>query len=546
MTQIFASELTNSPTGRKPAVNCESADSCLGHKHEIVNCPKPMNILNLLTKEKRVAGIEISDSVVRIAFFRPNGKKKKTPTLMHLISMDSAQKETTETNGVTDENVDLVLIEEPIAANIIADGVVVDIDLLGKALKNIWETAKLGADYAIVAIPDDKIYSRIFSFPKTIDGIRLNEAMRLAIGFQLPMKTEDMYLDWERTAGTPTLNEILLSTIPKEVAQKYITALEIAGIKTLALESHLASIARAVKLTPKETTIFSKKTPDGATIFGLEDGILRFSRALPFRFVPEDKIPSEIKKLKMSLETGLSAVANKSVHEEELADAKIRDDYANRPELSGANSKWLIPLGAAIRAKIPEGEDNLVSLLPVGTEEAYSYQKATIFITLIRNMTIGVSAFFVIAFLSAYIFVFSLSQKANYTINTLSASQVSPELLAQEASIERVNALTNVASSILAETPLWSVLLEETTKRITDGITISSFSAPSISDRIALTGVAHNRATLNQFRKSLQGSPMFADVELPVTNLEQKENIPFSTSFRVADPSRLYYSERAK
>jgi Tfp pilus assembly PilM family ATPase len=481
-----------------------------------------MNIPNLLTKEKRVAGIEISDSVVRIAFFRPQKKG------VH-IAKDKKQEE------------ELALIEEPIAANIIADGVVTDIDLLGKTLKSIWEKAKLDTDYAIVSIPDDKIYSKIFSFPKSVEGVRLTEAMRLAISFQLPMKTEDIYLDWERTAGTPTLNEILLSTIPKEVAQKYITALEIAGIKTLALESHLASIARAVKLTPKEITIFSKKTPDGATIFALEDGILRFSRSLPLRFISEDKISSEIKKVKMALETQLSPIAKKNVHEEDIINAKIRDDYAKYPELGESKSKWLVPLGAAIRAKIPEGEDNLVSLLPVGTEEAYAYQKATIFITLIRNMTIGVSAFFVIAFLSAYIFVFSLSQKANNTISTLSSTPVPPELLAKETSIERVNALTGTASSILAETPLWSILLEETTKRITDGITISSFSAPSISSGITLTGVAHDRATLNQFRKSLQESAMFTDVVLPVTNLEQKENIPFSTTFRVSDPSKIYY-----
>ena len=122
-----------------------------------------MNILNLLTKEKRVAGIEISDSVVRIAFFRPN-KKGKEPTSIHLVSMDKAQAVSLEVSAEKKLNDELVLIEEPIAANIIADGEVVDVELLGKTLKTIWEKAKLGTDYAIVAIPDDKIYSKIFSF----------------------------------------------------------------------------------------------------------------------------------------------------------------------------------------------------------------------------------------------------------------------------------------------------------------------------------------------------------------------------------------------
>ena len=480
-----------------------------------------MNFLNLLTKEKLVAGIEISDSVVRIAFFRQKNKRH-TP----LPGKEPVQDE-------------LILIEEPIAANIIADGVVVDVDLLGKTLKNIWAKAKIGTDYAIVAIPDDKIYSRIFSFPKTVEGARLTEAMRLAISFQLPVKTEEAYLDWERTGGTLSTNEILLSTVPRAVVQGYITALELAGIKILALESHLASIARAVKSTPGQTTLFSKKTPDGATIFALKDGILRFSRTLPVHFVPESQIHSETMRVKVALE----ASTKEAVKEGDLVDALIRDEYAEQSEFTEPRSKWLVALGTAIRGKIPEREDNLISILPVGTEEAYAYQKATTFVMLIRNMTIGVSAFFVVAFLAAYLFMISLSQNTNRTVTTLSSSLASPELATQESLIARVNALTETASILLAETPVWSTLLTELTGHTNDGIVVSNFSAGSLAGTMTISGTAKNRATLNQFKKSLQDSTMLADIVLPITNIIQRENLPFSISFRIKDPSAVYYIE---
>lgn len=487
-----------------------------------------MNILNLLTKEKLVAGIEISDSVVRVAFFRPQKKKG---------GGNAREKKDKNTQREQKEQEELILIEEPIAANIIADGVVVDMNLLGKTLRTIWAKAKLDTDYAVVAIPDDKIYSRIFSFPKTVEGARLTEAMRLAIGFQLPIKTEESYLDWERTGGTPSTNEILLSTVPRTVVQGYITALELAGIKTLALESHLASIARAVKLPAGRTTLFSKKTPDGATIFALKDGILRFSRTLPLDFVPENQIHSETIRVKEALET----IIKESVEEKELADAAIRDEYAGRSELTEPKSKWLVALGAAIRGKIPEGADNLVSLLPVGTEEAYAYQKAMTFVTLVRNMTIGVSVFFIVAFLVAYIFMLSLLQNANRTVSTLSTSPASPNLIAQESQIERVNALTETTTLLLAETPLWSAVLTELAGRAIDGVVISNFSAGSIANTMTISGTARDRTTLNQFKKSLQDSTMLADVGLPITNLAQRENIPFSISFRIKDPSTVYY-----
>ena len=127
-----------------------------------------MNISHLLVQKKNVVGIEISDSLIRIAFFRTHknlsGNKKRK---------DSTQDE------------ELVLIEEPIAANVIDNGVVVDKDLLAKILRVLRSKIKIDTNYAIVSIPDDKIYSRIFSFPKSINESRLPEAMRLAINFFL-------------------------------------------------------------------------------------------------------------------------------------------------------------------------------------------------------------------------------------------------------------------------------------------------------------------------------------------------------------------------
>ncbi|MCK9344635.1 MAG: pilus assembly protein PilM [Candidatus Pacebacteria bacterium] len=480
-----------------------------------------MNILNLLSKEKRVAGIEISDSVVRIAFFRPLSKKRMSKPA----------------EGVVTPEDELILIEEPIASNIIADGVVVDGELLGKTLRNIWTKAELGTEYAVVAIPDDKIYSRIFSFPKSVTEARVTEAMRLAIGFQLPMKTEDVYLDWERTIGTSGTNEIFLSTIPRAVVQGYISALEKAGIKTLALESHLSAIARSVKLTPETTTLFSKKTPDGATIFALKDGIMRFSRTLPLQFVPENKIAEETQKVKASL----VADGDATVVEQDILEADIRDEYASRPEITKPASKWLVALGAAIRGKIPEGEDNLVSLLPIGTEEAYAYQRATTFIVLMRNLIIGVSIFFVVAYLATYLFMASLARETTEKITTLSATVLPPEVAAKEQQINDVNALTETGAMLLSQTPTWSPILAEIVARTPEGITISMFSAQSFTTRISLTGTAVSRSVLNNYKAGLQESPLLTEVELPLANLEQRENIPFSISFSLKDPGALYY-----
>ena len=475
-----------------------------------------MSILNLLTKEKKIAGIEISDSFVRVVFFRVPQKATKG------------------------KNKQLVLIEEVLPGGIIDQGIVTDKIRFSKTLKNIWSKVNFDADYAIVAIPNDKIFSRIFSFPRTVQEYKLRETMDLVINYQLPMKADDIYLGWEHVSDSHLLKEILLSSIRKDIANSYIEAFEMAGIKILALESLLASIGRTIKLNPDNTTIFAKTTPASSTIFILKGTVLRFARVLPNDFLSANKLKAEIQNIKTSFE----ADAKEPIIEISLDDVTIRDEYAV-PEISKltpeARSKWLPALGALIRGEIPRGEDQLISLLPVGTKEAYAYQKATTFFRLIQNLTVGVSVFFVCAFIAVYAFIFVLSEIATRATTSFSIDAVSPELLAKENLINKVNTLTSASGNILATTPVWSALLENIEAHIIDGITISNFSAPSILDQMSLVGTARDRSTLNQFKKSLQDSESFTEVDLPLTNLEQKGDIPFSISFRLKNPSVLYY-----
>lgn len=483
-----------------------------------------MNILNLLRQKKNVVGIEISDSLIRIAFYR------------RLPKNTSAGKKTKTTPLPREE---LVLLEESIPPNIIIDGVVADQELLAKTLSSLRSKIKLDTNYAVVSIPDDKIYSRVFSFPKSVTETRIPEAMKLAINFQLPAKTENIYLDWERAPETPGANEILLSTIDRKTAHGFVEALEKAGWKTLALESHLASIARAIKPTPNQISLFTKKSPDGVTVFALRNGILSFSRTLPSVFIPAEKVEHEVQNIKSALES----TSKIPVIQEQLEKAQVRDDYAKDPALTEPKANWLIVLGALIRGRIPEGQDNLISLLPVGTEEAYAYQKAVIFTTFFRNITLGVSLFFIASYLGAYVFILSLSQNVTKTLTALSVAPPSPELVATETLIQRLNGSTQTAEAILKETALWSKVLKELQSKTIENITITNLTTAAITEKMSIVGISRDRDTLNQFKKSLQTSTLFTDIELPLTNLDQKAKIPFSISLRLKDPRDVYYKK---
>lgn len=484
-----------------------------------------MNLLNLLIQEKSAVGVELNDLVIRVAYFRPKKKFLKIK----------------KTDGTEKTEKELVLIEEPLPRNIILNGAIIDKDLLSKTLRNIWKKENLNKKYAIVSIPEDKIYTNLFPFPKTVTDDHLSQAVELAIDFQLPFKKNDVYIGWESNLNIKNANEVIISSINKNVADEYINAINNADIDILALESHIASITRSIKVNEDEATLVTKENEDSITLFILKNNNLKFSRTLPALFIKEEEsLTKEITKTKNSFETEYK----EKVVELSLLRATIKDEYRKYLEINNSidvASKWLISIGGAIRGEIAKGKDLEISLLPINTMEAYRYQKIKTFITLIRNITIGVSIFFLSAFLASYFYIFSLSQTIKNNNTNIMVPPISGDIALKEALIQEVNALTTVSSSILSNTPNWSILIDEVNSRIIPGIIVSNFSIKSINDSISITGISSNRDTLNKFKKILQESSYLTTVELPITNLEQKADIPFSISFKIKDPSMLYY-----
>lgn len=480
-----------------------------------------MNIFNLLTKEKRVAGIEISDLVIRVAYF--DHKKRRV-----------------EDDKIELKAKDLNIFETIIPPNTISKGVILDKETLSKILKSIWGKEKLGKRHAIVSIPEDVVYSRRSSFPKTETSDHLKQAIDLTLDFQLPIKKENAYVGWENTKSLRHEEEVLISAIPKNITDDYVFVMDHAGISMLALESHLASVSRSI-LTNEEVLLIQKDNQSSTTFLGLKDNSIYFSRTVPSSvFNKENTVHDELLKIKNYLEFE----TKKKVTELNYTKARIRNDFLKNLGLNinpAIESKWLISIGAAVRGELPDGKDNQISLLPIGTAEAYEYQKLRIFVTLMRNIIIGVSLFFMFAFVGTYVLSLSLAETFNNTESNSSTNLVSADIAEKENLIKEVNQLTAVTSSVLAETPNWSILIEEINNRTTSGIVVLNLRIASVREKISVSGIAKNREILNQFKKSLQESTYFDKVELPINNLEQKGDIPFSVSFVLKDPNVLFY-----
>ncbi|MFH0890499.1 MAG: pilus assembly protein PilM [Candidatus Liptonbacteria bacterium] len=487
-----------------------------------------MNWLKYITREEPIAGLEISDTHLRLALFEVNPKTEKTELTR--------------------------LVEKPLDPDVILGGAVGNPQKLARAVGEIMKTgARSRVNYAIVTIPADFSYSHIFSFPKTVSGEKLEETMKLTVGFQLPAPPENLYLDWEHASSEESRNNIFLITAPKTVINGYITALKAANLRMVAIEFPSVSINRVVEAAPDKAFALLLFSQSGITVSFLRNKTVQFTRFLPAEKFPEAASSSlEIAKMidfyeaegkidisALILVGGGEDRLDKKILNIPVLPAPLKAEYALRPEVQSEPNRYAAVLGAATRGILARAEDGMVSLMPVGTEEAYENQKAVAFTEFLSTMTMALAVFFVVIYGGVWAFLNSAFQTSARQLQTTSELPLPADTATLEARATQLNDLTEQSLILVRKMERWSGFLEELRNRVVPGIKIVNLSVPNLEALISMSGVAENRTQLNAFKKSLEESSWLTDVIMPLTNPAQKEKISFSVTFQLKDQSLI-------
>ena len=189
-----------------------------------------MDLLKIITREEPIIGIEISDSNIRLAFL--NYKKDK-------------KSRNAKENGIEAR----CLAETDLPDGAIVSGKIADKKILIERLGNLLKKVKPKIKYAIISIPYDNVYSKLFSFPNTLNKERLADTMRTVADFQIPLSGKDSYIDWEEESDKDN-SLAFLAAAPKKIIDDYMSAVMEAGISPVAIEPHQMSIVRAIRPEP--------------------------------------------------------------------------------------------------------------------------------------------------------------------------------------------------------------------------------------------------------------------------------------------------------
>jgi len=477
-----------------------------------------MDLLNLFMREGPIVGLEISDQAIRISLLEQKSKKA-SPKIK-------------------------LLAEEFLVPGDVKGGLITNEESFIKSLKKLIDKTK--AKYAVVSIPTDYIYAKVYGFPAEITGEKLKSSIDLIANFQLPKKKEEIYFDWEKINDS-SKNEVLLASINRPIADSLAATLEKAGLKTVAIEFHPLSLAR-VAAKDDQSCLIVEKLERITAIFVIKNQVVRFLYTMPNN--SDFSLIQEINKFINFYETEFEPISCLSIlgdfKKEEFKDLPLKPiDFKLNQEIEKqfeVKNSWplLISLGAGLRGLLPRGKDNLISLMKVGTEDAYRKQKIITLADLLSRATIIVSIFFVLTFILVWLLMTNLQKNLNQQINSYAFMPIDNKVAQLESKAATFNRLIKEASDLAKIESRWSILLNELNLRITKGVTLTNLSITSINQPITIAGTAQSRLELNLFKESLDQSELFKDVILPLENLGKKDNIPFSISLNLKNINSIF------
>lgn len=94
--------------------------------------------------------------------------------------------------------------------------------------------------------------------------------------------------------------------------------------------------------------------------------------------------------------------------------------------------------------------------------------------------------------------------------------------------ISAIQKQVEMAKTIESSEPNWPKTIESVLASIDPSISVLSMKIDKDSSSIEITGVAKTREDLLNFKKSLESNTNYSNIDFPIRNLSEKQNINFS------------------
>jgi len=158
-----------------------------------------------------------------------------------------------------------------------------DIATLSQIIKKLHAEARVSSKNVAISIPEPLVFTRTIKFPLLTDS-EIASAVRWEAEQYIPIPVSEAVIQHtilsRNEKSSPPEVLVLLVAAPKTVVEKYTKVIQIAGLNTIAVETELIAVTRA--LAPPDKTVLLIDLGASSTNIAISNmGLLSFSRSIP-------------------------------------------------------------------------------------------------------------------------------------------------------------------------------------------------------------------------------------------------------------------------
>ena len=150
--------------------------------------------------------------------------------------------------------------------------------ILKEALKGVRGESLFGNE-VVCSLPEERVFVRVIQLPKMKKG-ELARAIKWEVEAHIPMKANEIYLDWQILPDSGKLNNfnILIAAAPQELVDGHLLALKQSGLRSIAFEPESVAVVRAlIAKNDSKPTIIVDLGQTGTNFVVFSNSTIRFT-----------------------------------------------------------------------------------------------------------------------------------------------------------------------------------------------------------------------------------------------------------------------------
>jgi len=149
-----------------------------------------------------------------------------------------------------------------------------DLNAIAEIIKKLYQETKIRTKNVVAALPQDQVFTRLVTFPPLSEQ-ELESALKWEAEQYIPLPLEEVSLTYE-VVGKVRENsqekmEVLLAAAPKNLIEKILRVLKIAGLNAVSLEMEITALARSLVSSDSQSVLIvdlGAKATDLAVVEG--------------------------------------------------------------------------------------------------------------------------------------------------------------------------------------------------------------------------------------------------------------------------------------